>query len=259
MERTAADELQTQRQIATALKAEVQQKDTALTAAEAATSDARRAYLKTTTTFEEERGRLLEEEARLREGERLVTNAEEASRRDTELAEALTRLGGEIEESYKRQELLRQEGRDALGRFSATFDYVVRAIIGDEVTGRVDTSGRSLNLVVDHQGERESAALETVKLLAFDLAAMTDSIEGRGYFPRFLIHDGPREADMAVGVYERLCLYARRLEECFNGEAGFQYILTTTTQPPEQFLHDPWLRLRLAGVPAEERLFRMNL
>jgi hypothetical protein len=258
-ERSAAEELEAQREIAAYLVNEFREKRAAVTLAEAATADARRAYLKATTAFEEERGRLLAEEARFREGERLVNNAEVASHTATELAEALTRLGGEIEESYKRQELLREEGRDALGRFSATFDYVVRAIIGDEVTGRVDTSGRSLNLVVDHQGERESAALETVKLLAFDLAAMTDSIQGRGYFPRFLIHDGPREADMAVGVYERLFLYARRLEECFSGEAGFQYILTTTTQPPEQFLHDPWLRLRLAGVPAEERLLGMNL
>jgi hypothetical protein len=259
VERTAAEELQVQRQIATALEAELQPKGTAFAAADAATADARRAYLKAMTAFDEERGRLLEEEARLREGQRLVTNAEEESRRAAELAETLVRLGGEIDESYKRQELLREEGRDALGRFSSTFDYVVRAIIGDEVEGRVETSGRNLSLVVDHHGERESAALETVKLLAFDLAAMTDSIQGRGYFPRFLIHDGPREADMAIGVYERLFLYARRLEECFSGEAGFQYILTTTTQPPEQFLHDPWLRLEMAGVPAEERLFRMNL
>ncbi|HEY0024420.1 MAG TPA: hypothetical protein VGB24_16010 [Longimicrobium sp.] len=259
VERTAAEDLQIQRQIATALEAEIQQKRTGLTVTEAATADARRAYLKATTAFEDQRARLLEEQAQLREGERLATNAEEASQKATELAEALVRLGTEVEESYKRQDLLRQEGREALGRFSATFDYVVRAIIGDEVTGRVDTSGRSLNLVVDHQGERESAALETVKLLAFDLAAMTDSIQGRGYFPRFLIHDGPREADMAVGVYERLFLYARRLEECFSGEASFQYILTTTTRPPEQFLHDPWLRLKLAGVPAEERLLGMNL
>lgn len=258
-ERSAAEELRAQREIAAYLVNELREKRAAVAVAEAATADARRAYLKATTAFEEERGRLLEEEARLREGERLVTNAEVASRTATELAEALIRLSGEIEESYKRQELLREEGRDALGRFSATFDYVVRAIIGDEVEGRVETSGRNLSLVVNHHGERESAALETVKLLAFDLAAMTDSIQGRGHFPRFLIHDGPREADMAMGVYERLFLYARRLEECFIGEAGFQYILTTTTQPPEQFLHDPWLRLKLAGVPAEERLLGMNL
>jgi hypothetical protein len=259
VERSAAQELEIQRQIVTALEAEGQQKRIALKAAEASTSDARRAYLKATTAFEEERGRLLEERARLREAERLVTNAEDASRRSVEHAEAVTRLGNEIDESYKLQELLRQEGREALAGFSATFDYVVRAIIGEEVEARVEASGRGLSLIVDHQGERESAALETVKLLAFDLAAMTDSIQGRGHFPRLLIHDGPREADMAIGVYERLFLYARRLEECFDHSPGFQYIVTTTTQPPEQFLRDPWLRLKLAGIPADERLLRMNL
>jgi hypothetical protein len=228
-------------------------------AVEARRADAYRAYLTATTAFEEERSRLIAEEARLREGERLVTDAQEAWQRSADHAEAVARLGREIEESYRRQELLRQEGQDALSRFSITFDYVVRAIIGDEVTARGEASGRNLSLVVDHQGERESAALETVKLLAFDLAAMTDSIQGRGHFPRFLVHDGPREADMAVGVYERLFLYARRLEDCFDHEPGFQYIITSTTQPPEQFLQEPWLRLKLAGVPAEERLLRMNL
>jgi hypothetical protein len=95
--------------------------------------------------------------------------------------------------------------------------------------------------------------------LAFDLAAMTESIQGRGGFPRFLLHDGPREADMAADIYERLFLFVRRLEECFECEAGFQYIVTSTTRPPEQFLGDPWRRLTLSGVPAEERLLRCDL
>ena len=44
-----------------------------------------------------------------------------------------------------------------------------------------------------------------------------------------------------------------------GGAEAFQYILTTTTQPPGKFLAAPWLRLQLAGVPAEERLLRCDL
>lgn len=58
---------------------------------------------------------------------------------------------------------------------------------------------------------------------------------------------------MAPDIYERIFLYARRLEECFKGEPSFQYIVTTTTQPPDDFLEQPWMRLRLAGPRAEER------
>jgi hypothetical protein len=176
-----------------------------------------------------------------------------------EQAEAVKKLSEEIEESYTRQEELRRETRDTIARFSATFDYVVRAILGDDVAGRVDTSGRSLSLVVEEHGERDSAAIATVRLLAFDLAALTSSVEGYGSFPRFLVHDGPREADMAPDIYERLFLFARELEKCFSGEPSFQYVLTTTTRPPDEFLVEPWLRLKLAGVPADERLLRCDL
>ena len=179
--------------------------------------------------------------------------------RSQELAATLTRLTSEIETSYERQEDFRRQAKEALGRFSASFNHVVRALIGNEATGRIEASGRSLRLVVEHHGERESAALETVKLLAFDLAALKYSIGGGGYFPRFLIHDGPREADMARAIYGRLFLYARQLEEAFNGEPGFQYIITTTTEPPDSFLDNRWLRLQLAGVPAEARLLCMDL
>lgn len=170
-----------------------------------------------------------------------------------------TQLGLDIEESYARQDQIREEQRAAISRFSARFDYIVRAIIGDKVTGRIDTSGRSLSLTVEEHGKRESAAIETVKLLAFDLAAVMTSIEGDGSFPRFLIHDGPREADMAPDVYERLFLFAYELEKCFEGEPSFQYILTTTTRPPDKFVAAPWLRLQLAGIPAEERFLRRDL
>ncbi|HEX9736560.1 MAG TPA: hypothetical protein VGG06_31730, partial [Thermoanaerobaculia bacterium] len=258
-ERSAAEELNVQRDLVRALKANVEQKRTAQEAARTATREARRSYLAAATAFDEERGPLLDEQARLGQAQRLVDDAEDAWTQSTQQAEAVRTLGADIEASYARQEDLRRSGRQALGRFSATFDYVLRALLGDEVEGRVDTSGRALALLVEHRGERDSAALATVKLLAFDLAAITDSVQGRGCFPRFLLHDGPREADMAADIYERLFLYARRLEECFSGEPGFQYIVTTTTTPPTDFLREPWLRLRLAGAPAEERLLRMDL
>lgn len=258
-ERTAAEELESQRQLVGALDAKVEEKRSALNAAQTATRDARRAYLKATTVYDEERGKLLDERARFRQSDRLVADAEEGWRKSTKQGELVRSLGAEIDASYKRQEELRSKAAQALGIFSRSFDYVLRALLGDEVEGRIDTSGRALALQVNHRGERESAALDTVKLLAFDLAAMTESIQGRGSFPRFLLHDGPREADMAADIYARLFIYAKQLEDCYEGEPGFQYIVTTTTQPPAEFLREPWRRLQIAGEPPEQRLLGMDL
>lgn len=258
-ERTAAEELAVERQLESSLEREVDKIRNVIRAAEGETVNARRAYLLASTTYEEAHSALQAERAALGQLKLLVEAAEGAAQEAAAKAETITQLGRDIEESYVRQDEIREGQQAVISRFSARFDYVVRAIIGEKITGRIDTSGRSLALTVEEHGERESAAIATVKLLAFDLAAVVTSMEGDGSFPRFLIHDGPREADMAPDVYERLFLFAYELEKCFQGEPSFQYILTTTTQPPDKFLAAPWLRLRLAGMPAEERLLRRDL
>lgn len=258
-ERSAAEELEDRKEIVRALEESARAKEHALKEAEGSTKTARHAFLTAATTYDEQIGKLLEQQARLRQAQRFVDEAEAAWIDSTEQATRIQQLADDIRASYVRQEEFRRIGRQALGDFSATFDYVLRALLGEEVEGRVETSGRGLNLIVEHRGERDSAALSTLKLLAFDLAAITESIQGRGHFPRLLVHDGPREADMAPDIYERIFLYVRRLEECFSDEPSFQYIVTTTTQPPDDFLDEPWMRLKLAGAPAEERLLRMDL
>ena len=65
---------------------------------------------------------------------------------------------------------------------------------------------------------------------------------------------------MASDVYERLFIFAHELEKCFGREkAGFQYIITTTTEPPVEFQAEPWLRLQLRGGPASERFLGVDL
>jgi hypothetical protein len=258
-ERSAAEELAAERELFASLELEVAKIESAIQVAESSTTKARRAYLVAIAAYEDAQSTLQAEHSVLLQLERLIEAAEDAARKADAKAEAVAQLGHEIEESYGRQEKMREGQQAAISRFSACFDYVVRAIIGDNVTGRIEASGRSLALTVEEHGERESAAIATVKLLAFDLAAVVTSVEGDGWFPRFLVHDGPREADMAPDVYERLFLFAHELENCFQGEPSFQYILTTTTKPPDRFLIAPWLRLQLAGVPAGERLLRCDL
>lgn len=258
-ERTSEAEIVDRQRVVDALTIVAMQKETALAAAVETTKLARRQSIESATKHEEQREPLRERRAQLAQAERFVREAEEAWKKAADLASSIEALEVDITDSYAKQDQLRRASDEALQRFSSTYDYVVRAILGEEITAKVDSSGRSLSLVVEHHGERESAAFATLKLLAFDLAALTDSVEGRGNFPRFLLHDGPREADLAPEIYERIFLYVQQLESCFVADPSFQYIITTTTQPPASLLGEPWLRLKLSGIPAEDRLLGCDL
>jgi len=257
--RTAAQEQTAQGELVKSLEAKVNEFKKALSAAEASTKETRRALWAASTRFNEEIAKQLQSEAWLTQVTRLVEDTEQDWKDTADKSKAVERLGQEITDSYTRQAQLRSSVEEAIGRFSSRYDYVVRAMLGNDVSGRVDTAGRALELAVEEHGDRDSGAIRPVKLLAFDLAALITSLEGQGAFPRLLIHDGPRESDMDADIYERLFLLAREVEKAFAGEPSFQYIVTTTTPPPTDFQGEPWMRLKMSGIPAEERLLRCDL
>ena len=114
---------------------------------------------------------------------------------------------------------------------------------------------------MSERGDLTSAAIETLKILTFDLAALISSVEGRGFHPRFLVHDGPRDADMAADLYQKLFLLAHELELAFGtGAPSFQYIVTTTEPPPGD-LQEPPSRLDpiLDSSTKGGRLFKEDL
>lgn len=258
-ERAAVEELADRRALVSRLEAVLATEQTKLAAVRTAVRDARTALMRATTALEEARVRIINERAKLAQVDRMIANAEEAAAEATAQSERLRDTERAILDSYARQKQIREAQHDAVDRFSASFDYVVRAILGDDITARVELAGRSLSLVVEEHGERDSAAIQTVKLLAFDLAALVSGIEGRTFFPGFLVHDGPREADMSENVYDRLFVFARELEKCFEADPSFQYIVTTTTPPPPDCATEPVLRLKLAGTPATERFLKCDL
>lgn len=101
-------------------------------------------------------------------------------------------------------------------------------------------------------------AMESLKAVAFDVAAMLMSIEGRTSLPSFLVHDSPREADLGLSHYHRLFPLMAKLEAL--GEAApFQYIVTTTTSPPDETIESEAVVLRLQGLEPSERLLRKDL
>lgn len=104
-----------------------------------------------------------------------------------------------------------------------------------------------LRLVMDEQDSYSGEARATSGLVhGLDLACLRASIAGLGFFPRFLIHDSPREGDLEPHTYAKLFEFAAGLETAFDGrEPSFQYIVTTTTRPPESFAGGRYVCLEL--------------
>ncbi|HEY3357785.1 MAG TPA: chromosome segregation protein SMC [Polyangia bacterium] len=167
-------------------------------------------------------------------------------------------LDGKMKEMREQVAAHRDARAPVFTRVSELFDAVIDKIIGEPARGRATLDGNGMHLVVDLGGERSTPAMDSIKVLAFDLAVMCMSIEGTTHLPAFLLHDSPREADLGLTPYSRLFHFARSLEDA--GEAPlFQYIITTTTRPPDELCMEPWLRLTLRGSPADGRLLRCDL
>lgn len=163
----------------------------------------------------------------------------------------------QIEAEREQLAAFRDRQATVFDRLSTHFDAIIRFTVGPTASGRVSLDGNGLKLGVQFGGERSTPAIESLKIIAFDLAVMCMSIEGGTHLPAFLLHDSPREADLGLSVYHRLFHMVATLEGAEH--SAFQYIVTTTTQPPPEFQKEPWLRLELHGAPATERLLRCDL
>jgi len=216
--------------------------------------------------YETEKRRIDESTTQVREWQRLLNatdnlfeSAEESIASANEVREALATAIKTKDEIKGTVEALRKTHEGAVNRLSDAFGDTVRAAMGGKVEPTATLGERGFILSVKRKGELSGAALETIKVLAFDLAALVLSIEGVGHHPRFLIHDGPREADMARVIYERFFLYSQKLEQCFEDtdQANFQYIITTTTHPPKTMREgSKWLRMSLNTTKTDERFLK---
>ncbi len=128
----------------------------------------------------------------------------------------------------------------------------------DAETCDLQLDGNGLKLDIRMGGNRSSAALESVKVVLFDLAVLSLSLEGSTFLPALLVHDSPREADLDPAVYANYFRFPAELER-FGPSPLFQYIISTTTAAPDDIVKGEWLRLTLHGAPASERLLGMDL
>ena len=102
---------------------------------------------------------------------------------------------------------------------------------------------------------RAGEAVETLALVLADVTAMLWRVAGHGNHPGFLLHDSPREADLHSSAYNRfLCAILVLSQELGGKDAPFQYIVTTTTEPPKELLDADVVRLKLKTHPTSELL-----
>jgi len=161
--------------------------------------------------------------------------------------DALDAIDRQIRESRESQRI----ARDLVARKQQTleqhFNCVLSVLLGPSFRGRIEISLRGVRLVMDEQDSFPGEAMATSGMVhGLDLACLRASIAGLGSFPRFLLHDSPREGDLEPHIYAKLFELAAGFEGAGDGrEPSFQYIVTTTTRPPESFADRQYVRLEL--------------
>jgi len=166
-------------------------------------------------------------------------------------------LEKQIEKSQLTQEALQERQKKQISEFSELYETTVKAFLGTGVEASCRFTREEIALHAEYRGELSSAAIDTLKTLAFDIAAMRSSMFGNTHHPRFVILDSPREADMHPTPYRQIFHHLKSLESA-GPTPPFQVILTTTEPPPIDLQGEPELVLRLDASKREERLFRTD-
>lgn len=173
-----------------------------------------------------------------------------------EQARAAEKQAKDVEESILEQK------NDHLSTYSTVdlttwFDVLVKRIVAQEATGEILLDGKGLHANIEWRGRRRSVALNSLRLVLFDLAAMLCAVVGTSSAPAFLLHDSPREGDLDPWTYARLFETVLALAPD-EETAPFQYIVTTTTEPPEGDVRER-VRVELSARTDETRFFRVDL
>ena len=109
---------------------------------------------------------------------------------------------------------------------------------------------------------RGGEAYQVLEVLLGDIVCLLDSaVSEASNHPGFLVHDCPREADMSERLYREVFLAAAEAAEQLgqDGAVPFQFIVTTTSPPPQELGKAPHLILELAPGADDALLFKRQL
>lgn len=184
----------------------------------------------------------------LMEGRSPNTELEQKTARATEQQEIVER---------QKQELQRLQASygQRLQAIGNIYDALIKSALSDTYSGALRMSKSELQFQIEEATGLTGEAVETLALVLADVAAMMCSCQGIGHHPRFLLHDSPREADLDRHIYNRYLQAMMTLSAEHGGAeaAPFQYIITTTSRPPENLQQA--ICLQLEAHPQTNMLF----
>jgi len=148
-------------------------------------------------------------------------------------------------------------------RLTAIFSRAVRSVLSSkEYDGLVSLDNRELAFRITRGPAMSGEAVGTLAVLLADITALIyNTVSNKGHLPGFLLHDSPREADLGIQIYRSYFRFVASLHEHFNGAEScpFQYIITTTTAPPEELQIEKYVKLRLNASTPEGLLLHRNV
>ena len=218
----------------------------------------RKDTLKKLTGLEKEMDRLERALQNFQYAERL--NA--ASVQDTEIQrkkEEVEKIDSEIQDAKNQLDFYRGQSAKKDFGLQNLFDEIVHRVLKADYSGSVITSADGFAPQIRQDSVITGAAVESLSFILFDITSMLAPSRGFGQHPGFLVHDSPREADLDVGPYHSYLkeLAAITMESGGEESAPFQYIVTTTTEPPTGI--ESFVKLSLAAHPVEKMLFKEQL
>src|SRR3546814_2072455 len=90
----------------------------------------------------------------------------------------------------------RAAASNVIQALSTRFDAVLHEFLPGIGAGEIKLDGKGLSLKVQMGGERSTAAIDYLKIVAFDISALMMTIEGQTRLGGLLLHDSTREADL---------------------------------------------------------------
>lgn len=178
--------------------------------------------------------------------------------RDAE-TKRLEKIESKIEGLRESVKLEREKVTTAIGDLEGIFQQLVASLMPSGCSGkiRLDGNGLHTDILLERGVGLSTAAVESFKIVAFDLAVMILAVNGKAQLPPLLIHDSPREADLDADIYSNLFDFVLGLESKAT-PPPFQYIITTTTAPSQAAIDHDAMRQKLSSTPPEQRLFTMD-
>jgi hypothetical protein len=164
-----------------------------------------------------------------------------------------------VERQKVELQLQQDSYQDRLIRIGEIYDRLVKGALSGTYSGSLGMTRGEVQFEISEAAGLSGEAVETLALVLADVAAVVCSSRGIGHHPRFLMHDSPREADLDRHIYNRYLRMMMDLTEELGGReaASFQYIVTTTSPPPQELRET--ICLQLKAHPQDETLFRCVL